>query len=189
MITQLVEGFLQPIENTKEPKNGKLSKSDPYRNKVLKTFWACVLTGSIAGCSSMERSVTLGVVSGATVGTGVGLIAGGRNKTETTLISAGVGALVGGITSYIIHGQLEKHDDKVRRDTLFNLEDHGITRMNSGRADLSNVGGLLTNPEVDEDWVETHTEGSKLVEGHRVFTITDGSRWDLSRKPEKKKRK
>lgn len=158
-------------------------------NRVCNAFLVVGTVVSLLGCSSMERSVTLGVGTGAAVGTGVGLIAGGHNKTETTLISAGVGALVGGITSYIIHGQLEKRDDSVRRNTLFNLENHGLTRTNSGRVDLSDVGGLLTMPEVQEDWVETHTEGNKMVEGHRVFTITDPSRWNLSQKPEKKKRK
>ena len=131
----------------------------------------------------------LGVGTGAAAGTGVGLAVGGRNRTEATLISAGVGAILGGVTSYLIHGQLEKRDDVVRRDTLFNLENHGITRTNSGRVDLSDVGGLLAMPEVEENWVETHTDGSKLVEGHREWVLLGGSRWDLGKKPSKKKGK
>jgi len=46
--------------------------------------------------------------------------------------------------SFLIHGQLEKRDDTVRRETLFNLENHGISRASSAGGDLSNVGGLLT---------------------------------------------
>jgi hypothetical protein len=144
---------------------------------------------ALVGCASMEQSVMLGVGTGVAMGTGVGLAAGGNNKTETTLISAGIGALVGGVGAYLIHGGLEKRDNSVRRNTLFNLENHGITRMNSGRVDLSDVGGLLTLPEVEENWVETHADGQKLIEGHREWLLEGNSRWDLSRKPEKKKRK
>jgi hypothetical protein len=88
-----------------------------------------------------------------------------------------------------IHGSLDKRDDRTRRDTLFNLEGHGIRNSSGSKADLSDVGGLITIPEVEEDWVETHTEGNKMVEGHRTWRITNGARWDLSRKPEKKSKK
>jgi hypothetical protein len=128
----------------------------------------------------MERSVMLGVGTGAAMGTGVGLAVGGQNRTEATLISAGIGALVGGFSAYLIHGQLDKRDDGVRRNTLFNLENHGITRTNSGRVDLSDVGGLLSMPEVEENWIETHTDGQKLIEGHREWNLLGASRWDLS---------
>ena len=65
----------------------------------------------------MERSVTLGIASGAALGAGTGLLIGGGDQTEAALISAGVGAAIGGVASYFIHDGLSKRDDTVRRDT------------------------------------------------------------------------
>ncbi len=142
---------------------------------------------ALVGCSTMEKSVALGVFSGLATGAGVGLAAHAR--TRGTLITAGVGAAVGGLASYLIHGEMEKRDDRTRRDTLFNLENHGIRNSSGSKANLSDVGNLLTSPEVEEDWVDTHTDGKRLIEGHRVWSITDQSRWDLSRKPTRKQLK
>lgn len=148
------------------------------------------MLATLVGCSTMERSVLLGVGSGAAAGVGVGLMSADPDKGEASLIGAGVGAVVGGIASYLIHGSLEKRDEGTRRDTLFNLENHGVTSSSStGNANLSDVGTLLTLPEVQEDWIETHAEGNKLVEGHRIYTITNGSRWDLNQSNRTKKRK
>ena len=169
-----------------------MSESKNSTQSEVWSFRSVLVVGiavGLVGCASMERSVVLGVGTGAAMGTGVGLAMGGRHKTEATLISAGVGALVGGFSAYLIHGQLDKRDDGVRRNTLFNLENHGITRLNSGRVDLSDVGGLLTSPEVEENWVETHTDGPKLIEGHREWTLLGSSQWNLSRKPDRRKRK
>lgn len=169
----------------------KTDRSKNGTHNEYKRFFVfgLIAIGFLLGCSSMEKSVSLGVASGAAAGTGFGLAIGGEDRTKSTLISAGVGALLGGITSYVIHGSLDKRDDTVRRDTLFNLESHGITRAKATRAKLSDVGEMITSPDVDEDWVDTHTDGQRLIEGHRIWTITNGSMWDLNRKPERKKRK
>jgi hypothetical protein len=82
-------------------------------------------TLSLVACSTMERSVTLGIASGAALGAGLDYLleAGIRPRLR---ISAGVGAAIGGVASYFIHDGLSKRDDNVRRDTLFNLGNHGI---------------------------------------------------------------
>lgn len=169
-----------------------MQNSKKHTQIEVRSFRNVLVVGlavGLVGCASMERSVMLGIGTGAALGTGAGLAFGGRHNPDATLITAGVSALVGGISAYLIHGQLEKRDDGIRRNTLFNLENHGITRTNSGRVDLSDVGGFLNSPEVEENWIETHTDGPKLIEGHREWVLLGNTSWDLGRKPEKKKRK
>ncbi len=125
------------------------------RTQRESVWWLTVLVvGSLIwlfGCSTMEHSVMLGAGSGLAAGTAGGLMFGGKHRTEATLICAGVGGVIGGLASYVIHGELEKRDDRIRRNTLFNLEYHGITRSSVGRADLSDISTLLASPEIEED--------------------------------------
>jgi hypothetical protein len=43
-------------------------------------------------------------------------------------------------------------------------------------------------PEVEEDSIDTHTEGNNPIEAHCVWRIQSGTTWDLSKKIPKGKR-
>ena len=156
---------------------------------ALRGISTALMGVALVGCSSMERAVMFGVASGAVVGTSAGLMVGGDDQTESALIGLGIGAVVGAIASYAIQGGIDKHDDETRRETLFNLENHGIKSSLGGKANSSDIDSLLTVPDVEENWIETHVDGKKLIEGHKVWTILDSTNWDLTKKTEKKKHK
>jgi hypothetical protein len=140
-------------------------------------------------CSTTGKSVATGAIAGAGVGAGTGLFHPQETRGEAVAISAGIGAVVGGVAGYLIHGSLKDRDTKVRKTTLFNLESHGIERPTTG-VPVSDFRMLLSNPSVEMEWVETHIDGPKLVQGHKVFTITEGSRWNLTSDiPHKKKKR
>ena len=86
-----------------------------------------------------------------------------------------VGA-IGGIASYFLHKGLEQRDDSTRRDTLFNLEKFNVSTPSSYQSSATGGPGL-TAPRVDAQWVDTQVQGKKLIEGHRVWTITEDVQW------------
>lgn len=78
-----------------------------------------------ASCSTLRESVTLGAGTGAIAGGATGALTG-KDHSKGALLGLGIGALVGGIASYFIHGGLKDRDNKTRKETLFNLEKHGV---------------------------------------------------------------
>jgi phage tail tape-measure protein len=93
-----------------------------------------------SSCSSTRKSIALGIGTGAVVGAASGTALGNiYGKQGQGAITGGViGALVGGIASYFIDGGLKKRDEETRKETLFNLEKHGV------------FGPELTTPEQKE---------------------------------------
>lgn len=121
----------------------------------------------------MKDSITLGVVSGAATGAASASMFSHTDKGEKALSGAAVGALVGGIASYFIHGSLEKRDANVRRKTLFNLENFGVTERNSN----SEGSPYLSKPQVEEVWVNPKVKGSSYIEGHKEWRIINKPTW------------
>lgn len=78
-----------------------------------------------SSCSTTRKSIAFGVGTGAVSGATIGAMTN-KDHSQGALIGLGIGALVGGIASYFIHGSLEDRDNKTRKETLFNLEKHGV---------------------------------------------------------------
>jgi hypothetical protein len=132
-----------------------------------------ILASVTTGCSSTRKSIGLGVVTGIT--TGAAFHHGSLNRTVKGLA---IGAIVGGIASYFIHQGLEKRDARTRKETLFNLEKFGVY----GQARASEYSGAspysLSPTRIEQDYIETHVEdGRRLIEGHKVYTISEDSQW------------
>ncbi len=137
----------------------------------------------------MSDSLLLGVATGAGAGAIAGNQAGG--STDKVATGAAIGAAVGGLSAYLLHKSLEKRDEKLRRETLLNLEKFEVStppRSNQGQAPTG-AGHGLTRPVVDVEWVETKVEGDKLVEGHKVWRIIEKPKWipGSDKKEERKK--
>lgn len=133
-----------------------------------------------SSCSSTRKSVTLGLGTGAVLGTTTGAALGGMYGQESkgALTGLAIGALVGGIAAYFIDGGLQKRDQETRQDTLFNLEKHGVFGSRPSVQKKSNIPYDLTPATVDEQYIETHVEdGTKLIEGHKVWTIQENIQW------------
>ncbi len=139
----------------------------------------------------MSDSLILGVTTGAGAGAIVGNQSGGGDHVAT---GAAIGAVVGGLSAYLIHKSLDKRDEQLRRETLLNLEKYDVSapqRSSKGGDIPVGPGHALTKPTVDVEWVETRVDGDKLVEGHKVWRITEKSKWvpddGKQQKQEKKK--
>lgn len=109
---------------------------------MSKKLIAFILTTSLisSSCSSTRKSVALGLGTGIAVGTASGAALGNiYGKQGQGAITGGIiGALLGGAAAYFIDGGLKKRDEETRKDTLFNLEKHGV------------FGPELTTPEQQE---------------------------------------
>lgn len=91
--------------------------------KTISLLLAVSLLSS--SCSSTRKSIALGVGTGAVSGATIGAMTN-KDHAQGALLGLGIGALVGGIASYFIHGGLEDRDNETRKDTLFNLEKNGV---------------------------------------------------------------
>lgn len=132
-----------------------------------------ILSTILTSCSSVRKSVSLGVGTGMT--TGLLLGNGDSKKTKTGLA---IGAVVGGIASYFIHKGIEKRDTETRKETLFNLDKFGTYGRIKTSTSNNSAPFSLTPAQVEEEFIETHVEdGRRLIEAHRVWTISNDSQW------------
>jgi len=136
------------------------------------------------GCSTMKESLTLGI------GTGVatGAIAGstlGSDRGKGALKGALIGGAVSGVISYFIHKGLDNRYQKTRRNTLFNLDKFGVDYPKNYSAG-NNPG--LSMPVVDSEWVDTQVQGKKLIEGHRIWMISEEPQWIPNKELKRKKK-
>lgn len=128
----------------------------------------------LTSCATMSDSLILGIGSGAAAGAIISHQGQGDQGT-----GAVIGAVVGGLSAYLIHKGVEKHEEKVRRETLLNLDKFDVsTPPKSGTVSIPAGGGhYLTKPVVDMEWIDTQVQGDKLVEGHRVWKIIEKPKW------------
>lgn len=104
----------------------------------------------------------------------IGNQSAGSKTNKSTMIGMVTGALISGVASYFLHKGVEKRDAKVRRDTLFNLDRNDVS-VPSGFGFSSAHG--ISAPKVESEWVPTRVQGKKLIEGHKVWLITDDVKW------------
>lgn len=130
------------------------------------------------GCATMKESLVTGVGAGAATGLVAGSMTNKDNQSKGAATGALVGAAIGGISSYLIHGTLEKRDAKTRKHTLLNLDRYSVsTPAGSGNAQ----DFKLSTPNVDKECFDWEVKGDKLVQQHCVWTIKGNSFWVPSR--------
>ena len=124
-----------------------------------------------AGCATMRDSLILGVGSGLASGAALGSVASPDNRKNGTITGALIGAAIGGIASYSIHLSLEERESKTRKETLFGLEKFGVSDVPSQFTSVPAISFKV----VEEQKIETHRKGNKVIEGHRVWVLSDDS--------------
>jgi hypothetical protein len=148
-----------------------------------------ISTAFLQSCATTKRSIILGLASGAGAGAVIGA-ASSNDHDKGAVTGLAIGAVVGAIAAYFIDDGLQKRDQDTRKDTLFNLEKHGVFG-GSPQENYSPQGNFpygLTAPVVDEQYIDTHVEeNTKLIEGHRIWTIQDGAQWNLQTPKRKSK--
>lgn len=145
-------------------------------NRIFITTFL-VLSVAVTGCSTLRDSIITGVGSGAAIGAAGGAMAGrDEKKGQAALTGALVGAAIGGLSSYFIHKGIEKRDQKIRRDTIFGLDKHGVSTP-SGFQAQGNHG--VSTPVVESEWIDEHVtgDGKKLIESHRIWHIREDAQW------------
>ncbi len=127
----------------------------------------------LTGCSSMKESLSFGVSTGVATGAMAGAYLH-KNRGSGAFQGALIGGAISGIATYFIHKKLKKRDQKTRRETLFNLDKFGVDYPKNYSTD--NVPSL-SKPIVDAQWIDTQVQGKKLIEGHRVWIISEEPQW------------
>jgi len=126
---------------------------------------------TVSSCGTMRDSLILGAGSGVATGAAVGALSSSENRGGGALLGGVVGAAAGTIAAYFVHKSVEERDAKVRKDTLFNLEKFGASDV---PAHNSLVPAISFNV-VDEQKIETHRQGNKVIEGHRIWVLSEDS--------------
>ncbi len=143
-----------------------------------------VMLGLI-NCSSIEKTTVLGLTVGASTGA---IMEQGLNVNadqKSTIRRSVVGGLVGAGLGYLLHRIMNTREDRVRKETLFNLEAHGIDQGFKPVTE-SKYGSFVTSPDVKEDYIETHTtdDGRVLIQGHKRWVLIGSPQFSLP-KPSK----
>ena len=81
----------------------------------------------INACSTINKSVLLGAFTGAIGGAYIGGLHSKeyKNSTETGILT---GLFFGAVGGYYIYKESERRNEKIRRETLFNLDKHEVTQ-------------------------------------------------------------
>jgi|GEM_PF-1403232 len=143
-------------------------------------FFFLVTLLILCSCATTKKSITLGLVTGAASGAVLGSTLS-KDNDKGAMTGLAIGAVVGAIASYFIDDSLQKRDQDTRRDTLFNLEKHGVFSESNfkGQSSGGNFPYALSSPVVNEEFIESHVEDdTRLIEGHRVWSIQEGSKWN-----------
>ena len=143
--------------------------------KLKKTILILSVAVFATGCASMKESLVVGAGSGAAIGAGIGSSSNQKNRGKGAAVGALIGAAVGLIGGRAVHKSLEKRDNETRKQTLFNIDKFGVSGANGGFSPAGHHG--LTMPKVDSEWIPTSVQGKKLIEGHRVWLISEDPQW------------
>ena len=82
--------------------------------------------GGGAGCATVKESVMLGVAVGATSGALANDRLAKRNRKSAIIQGAALTGLLGGLSAYWIHKEIESREEKMRRKLLFDLDQWGF---------------------------------------------------------------
>lgn len=201
----ILNHFTRALNRSRHLKTEKISKPlETIRNLILRKFLSKIhtshievqfrklgkialmgLIGTSLGCSSLEKTSLLGMTTGVSIGVIANETMNPESDSKSRMRSAGIGALVGIASGLLLHKVIKKKEDKVRRETLFNLEAHGI-RQGFKPVVGSRYGNFVSNPHVREDYIKTHVtdDGRTLIQGHKIWKLIGHPQFNLPRNEE-----
>ena len=95
--------------------------------RILITVAVISCLATVFACENAGKPVVWGLGGGAAVGAAGGAILNHRNKAGNAALGAiGLG-IVGALIGCVVHRELEKRDERVRKETLFRLDTFGVS--------------------------------------------------------------
>ena len=91
-----------------------------------------LLLVAVVGCSSMTKSISLGMGIGMAGGAASGALIAQR-KGKAAIEMGIIAAILGGLSGHFIHRGIEREGERVRRETLLNLESYGRLNDNNNK--------------------------------------------------------
>lgn len=135
---------------------------------ALTYFGAVALTAS---CASQEKSFGLGAAIGGGTGALIGHVAdpgkNGEYRTRNVILGTAAGAMAGAVIGDLSHKELES-----QKRSAF-LKGKASTPQTRDSAIPT-----LKNPKVESRWIEGRITGSKYIEGHYEYIISEPARWE-----------
>ena len=154
-----------------------MKASKKMLSRLLLSF-SLSLSGLI-GCASVKKSVTLGVLTGASAGGISGTMIAQRRQGEAAAIMGLITALVGGASGFFIHKGIEKEGKRIRRQTLLIFSIMGRSQEKVPRR----------SPLQWWRSMRFKRRGvQKLIGPHKVWKIREAARWRLDGRENKKKK-
>lgn len=127
-----------------------------------------MLVLTINGCATLKDSLILGAGTGVVLGGIAGNQSDG-DRSENSLKGAVIGGVVGGLASYLIHGSLESRDNRVRKDTLLNLEKFDVM----GRDTSGSYGSSKSSGTGDKCFATREVDGQEVSIPCRYLNDSD----------------
>lgn len=121
------------------------------------------LLGS-AGCASSPLYIGTGAAAGGAIG-GVSSYYISNHSSKDTVIGTAIGTVSGGLLGYLVYWLTRKKEDSAQNKAPL------------GPPLDPTKTPQLTRPKVDSVWVPDRIEGSKYIEGHRVYILEENSAW------------
>lgn len=126
---------------------------------------------AMGGCATQSKSIALGGAVGMGTGAAIGGIAdpgsNGQYRTRNVIIGSALGGVAGLVTGAAIHGSVEDQ----KKEAFERGKGQGKPAVPGERPEL-------TEPKVEAYWIEGKVSGSRYVEPHWEYQITEPARWE-----------
>jgi hypothetical protein len=135
-----------------------------------------MITTLVSGCATTGKSIAAGGAIGVGAGGLMGAIAdpgaNGQYRTRNIIIGSALGGVVGMTTGALIGDGIE---DK-KKEAFENGRDSA--QKSSAAQRPAGSPPELKSAKVEARWIEGKTAGSRYIDGHWEYLITEPARWE-----------
>lgn len=146
----------------------KLTKHQKEFAYFLGIYSLAAILLFLTGCATHTKSRMAGVAIGSIGGAAIGgvLSPDGESQTRNVIIGATLGGVAGGLIGDHFYNKKEQE----KKDAF--LKGQSI-------APVQGQAPNVKPPKVETYWIEGKVVGSRYIEGHYEYIISEPSRWDV----------